>query len=69
MLQVCILPWDGRVEYFMIKRSIILLRSRPRLRLNEGRGAQITVQAPSQQRKEAELRRGRAVREGPSHLG
>lgn len=44
------LPSDRRVEYFMIKRAIILQRSRPRLRLKGG-GAQITVQTPSQQRK------------------
>lgn len=31
------LPSDRRVEYFMIKRAIILHRSRPRLRL-KGRG-------------------------------
>lgn len=30
------LPSDRRVEYFMIKRAIILHRSRPRLRLKGG---------------------------------
>lgn len=32
----CMLPSDRRVEYFMIKRAIILHRSRPRLRLKGG---------------------------------
>lgn len=59
------LPSDRRVEYFMIKRAIILHRSRPRLRLKgEGGvvvvgvvvGAQITVQTPSQQHKGTGLR-------------
>lgn len=54
----CTPPSDRGVEYFMIKRAIILHRSRPRLRLKGGRkgGAQITVQTPSQQRKGTELR-------------
>lgn len=53
----------------MIKRAIILQRSRPRLGLKGGReegrgGAQITVQTPSQQGKRSELRGPRGLREG-----
>lgn len=62
----CMLPLGRLVEYFMIKQAIILHRSRPWLRLKWGRGAQITVQTPSQQHKgtapvRGGSRRGKAI--------
>lgn len=62
-------PSDMRVEYFMIKRAIILHGSRPRLRPRGG--GQITVQSPVPNNT---TRRGtqlgpRGLREGQSNLG